>query len=320
MPHGEESCSISALADRHPEIRKLDELGVIRRHGNDLGALVTHLRGKVSVRRTRHRQIGASDDDVGRVIPVCGFRHVGLLAPGLRAGGRQVAIPIVKRTAGSADEGKIARTGSIGNHGHGRDRRKTENTIRPPLLDRIYVGSGDNLVDFIPMGAHETAEAAHCGIGFAFLCICLNCRPGIHRILARFSFCAIEVEQTAAYQRMLDTVRAIQIPGERCATLATARLVVGQIVACTRVVGLLHLERDQAVLDENLPAATAGAIDTVSGAHHLVMLPAMAVGIFPLAILIGDDAVTVGKAGLDLVEEFQAIQKVTHGTDSFFDS
>jgi hypothetical protein len=27
---------------------------------------------------------------------------------------------------------------------------------------------------------------------------------------------------------------------------------------------------------------------------------------------------TVGKGRLDLVEEFEAIQKVTHGTDSFF--
>ncbi len=119
---------------------------------------------------------------------------------------------------------------------------------------------------------------------------------------------------------MLDTVRAVQIPGERCATLATARLVVGQVVAGARVIGLLHLERHQAVLDENLPATTAGAIDTVRGAHHLVMLPAVPVGIFPLAILVGDDAVPIGKGRLDLVEEFEAIQKVAHGTDSFFDS
>ncbi len=122
MTHGKEGCGIGTLTDRHPEIGKLDELCIIRRHGDDLGTLVAHFRGEMGVRRTGHRQVGAGDDNVGRVVPVRRFRHVGLLAPGLRAGGRQVAIPIVERTAGSTDEGEITRACGVGNHRHGGNR------------------------------------------------------------------------------------------------------------------------------------------------------------------------------------------------------
>jgi hypothetical protein len=111
---------------------------------------------------------------------------------------------------------------------------------------------------------------------------------------------------------MLDALRAVEIPGEAGAALAAARLVVGQILAGAGIVGLLHLERHQAVLDEDFPGTAAGAVHAVGRAHDLVVLPAMAIGIFPVTILVGDDAVVVGEGFLRFFEKPQSVQKMTH--------
>ena len=76
--------------------------------------------------------------------------------------------------------------------------------------------------------------------------------------------------------------------------------------------GLLHFEGNQAVLDENLPGAAAGTVDAVRRAHNLVVAPAVAVGVLPLAIFVGHDAMTIGEGALHLAEEFQAVKKMTH--------
>src|SRR5690606_18355929 len=69
---------------------------------------------------------------------------------------------------------------------------------------------------------------------------------------------------------------------------------------------------DQAVLDVDLPAAGAGAVHPVRGAHDLVVLPPLAVGALPRTILERGLSVTVGETILDLAEEHQAVEKVTH--------
>jgi hypothetical protein len=37
------------------------------------------------------------------------------------------------------------------------------------------------------------------------------------------------------------------------------------------------------------------------------MLPTVAIGVFPLAILVGDDAMRVRKSGFDFVKKFQSV-------------
>jgi hypothetical protein len=161
MAHGHEGGGVGALLHRHPQVGELDVLGVVRGHGNDLGALVAGLDGEVGVRRPGHRQVGAGDDQVGGVVPVGGLGHVGLLAPGLRAGDGQVAVPVVEGTAGATDQGQVAGAGGIGNHGHGGNRRETVDPVRAPLVDGVHVGGGDDFQHLVPGGAHETAQAAH---------------------------------------------------------------------------------------------------------------------------------------------------------------
>ena len=313
VAHGQEGGGVGALLDRHPQVGELDVLGVVRRHRHDLGALVAHFGGEVGVGGTGHRQVGAGDDQVGRVVPVGGLGHVGLLAPGLRRRGGQVAIPVVERAAGGADQRQVAGTGGVRDHRHRGNRREAVDAVRAPLLDRVHVGRGDDLGDLVPAGAHEAAQATHVHVLLALGGILLDRLPGLDRVTTGLALGAVQVEQTAADHRVLDAVRRVQVPRERGTTLAAARLVVGQVLAGARVVGLLHLERHQAVLDEDLPRTAARAVHAVGGAHHLVVAPAVAVGILPVAVFIGDDTVSVREGLLDLVEKPQAIEKMTHG-------
>jgi hypothetical protein len=113
---------------------------------------------------------------------------------------------------------------------------------------------------------------------------------------------------------MLDPVRAVQIPGEGSAALATARFMVRQILASARIVSLLHFVSDQTILDKNSPRTAAGTVHTVCGAHDLVMRPTTAISRFPLAILVSDDAVAIGERLFVLAayKILQSIEKVTH--------
>ena len=72
--------------------------------------------------------------------------------------------------------------------------------------------------------------------------------------------------------------------------LATARLVGGEPASSSGVVGRLRLPGDDAVLDVDVPGAAAGAVDAVRAAHHVVVLPAVAVELLP-APLVGIDDV-----------------------------
>jgi hypothetical protein len=58
---------------------------------------------------------------------------------------------------------------------------------------------------------------------------------------------------------------------------------------------LLGFPGDQAVLDIDLPAAGTGTVYAVRGAHDLVMLPTLAITVFPGSIFIGNHAVVSGK-------------------------
>src|SRR5262249_38000162 len=109
--------------------------------------------------------------------------------------------------------------------------------------------------------------------------------PGLHRIgMLAFRF-APQVEQRAAYIWILHPDRAVDIPRGGDAALATARLIGWQTALEQRIVGLLHLPGHNPVLHVDRPRATAGAVDPMRAAYHVVVLPAFAVELLPLALL-----------------------------------
>ncbi|MNQ32422.1 hypothetical protein D3C85_458270 [compost metagenome] len=302
---------IGALLGVQPEVGELGHLGVVRGDRDGLGALVTHLGEEVRVRGARLRHVGAPGDDVVGVVPVGRFRHVGLLAPGLRAGGRQVAVPVVEGQAHAADQRQVTCTRGVADHRHGRDRREADHAVRAVLLDGVDVGRGDDLVDFVPARADEAAHAALALVAGGLGRILDDARPGLYRGHGGPRF-APELQQRLAHLGVLQTVGAIDVPAVAGTTRTTAWLVVGQIVAGTRVVGLLGFPGDQTVLHVDLPRAGPSAVHSVGGTHDLVVLPARTVDVLPIAGLYAGFAMTIGELTLFAVEETQLVEYVTH--------
>src|SRR5450631_1204530 len=75
---------------------------------------------------------------------------------------------------------------------------------------------------------------------------------------------------------------------------------------------LLGFPGDDAALDVDLPRARTGAVDAVGGAYHLVVRPAVTVGVFPGAVFTVRNAEAVGETFLRVREIVQSIEKVTH--------
>ena len=121
VPHGHGQGSVGALLGVHPQIGQLADLGVVGGDRHRLGALVAHFGEKVRVWRARLGHVGAPGNDEGRVVPVGGLGHIGLLAPDLRTGRRQIAVPVVKTHAHATDQGQVAAPCGIADHGHGRN-------------------------------------------------------------------------------------------------------------------------------------------------------------------------------------------------------
>jgi hypothetical protein len=264
------------------------------------------------VGRARLGHVAAPGDQVGRVVPVGRFGHVGLLAPDLRARGRQVAVPVVERHADAADQRQVARTGRVADHRHRRDRREADDAVGPVLLDRVDVRRGDELVDLVPGRAHEAAHAAQLLVVAPRRVVLDDRRPGVDRRLRHLQRRAPALEQAAAHHRVLHAVRAVEVPGVRRAARAAARLVVRQVGPRARVVGLLRLPGDDAARDVDLPRAAARAVHAVGRAHDLVVRPAVAVGVLPGAVFAGAAAVAAGKRFLGQVEVGESVEEVAH--------
>ncbi|MCY1293284.1 hypothetical protein D9M70_425400 [compost metagenome] len=300
-------CRVSTLLGVEPEIGELGDFRIVRGDGHGLGALVAHLGEEVGVRGPGLRYVGAPGDDVVGVVPVGGLRHVGLLTPHLRRGRRQVAVPVVERQAHPADQRQIAAAGGVADHRHGRDRREADHPIRAIPLDRVDVGGGDDLVDLAPAGADETAHAALALVAGGLDRILDDAGPGLHRRQAAARL-APQLEQRLAYLGILQAVGAVDVPAVAGAARAAARFVVGQVVAGARVVGLLGLPGDQAVLHVDLPGTGPGAVHPVGGTHDLVVLPARAVDVLPVTRLLARLAMTVGELSLLAIEEAQLVE------------
>src|SRR5262245_24510543 len=93
---------------------------------------------------------------------------------------------------------------------------------------------------------------------------------------------------------------------------------VRQIGPCPRIVGLLSLPGNDAAFDVDLPGAGPRAVRAVGRAYDLVVLPALAISVFPASVFAGDDAVTFGELVDDTIEENETVEKVAHhGCSSF---
>ena len=312
MAHGHRHGGVGALLGVHPQVTQLGHFGIVGRDGHDLGALVAHLGQEVRIGRARLGHVGTPGNDVGAVVPIGRFGHIGLLAPGLRAAGGQVAVPVVEAHAHAADQAQVARASSVRNHRHGRDGREADDAVGPVLLDGVHVGRRDHLVHFVPGAAHKAAQATLL-LPFAARGIVLDdAGPGIDWALGQRDGGAPVLEQATAHHGVLHAVGAVQVPAVAGAARAATGLMVGQVGPGAGVVGLLGFPGHDAALDVDLPAAAARAIHAVGAAHDLVVRPAVAVGVFPGAVFTVGLAVALGKGFARLREIGESIEEMAH--------
>ena len=311
VAHRHRHRGVRALLRMHPDIGQLGDLGVVGRHRDGLRSLVANLGEEVRVGRARLRHVGAPRDDEIGVVPIRRLGDVGLLAPDLRARRGQVAVPVVEAHAHAAEEAQIAAAGRVAHHRHRRYRREADHAIGAVLLDRVHVGGGDDLVDLVPAGADETAEPAHALVVTARRVVLDDRSPGADRVVREPGGTPV-LEQAPAHHRVLDAVRAVQIPAVGGAPRTAPRLVVGHVPARARIVGLLRLPGDDAALDIDLPRARARAVDAMRRAHDLVVRPAVAVGVLPRAVFASGHPVIAGERLLRVREVSESVEKVAH--------
>ncbi len=311
MAHRHSECRVGALLHRQPQVGELRGLRIVGRDDDALGAAIARLGVEMGIGRAGLRHVRAPQDEEAGVVPVGRFRHVGLFAPGHRRCRRQVAIPVVERHADAAEQRQITGPRGVAHHRHRGDRREADDTVGPIGLRGVGVGRGDDLVDLVPGGADEAAEATLLHIGGALLRALDDRGPGGDR-LPRRPRLAPQLQKPRAHQRVFHPVARIEVPGVAGAARAAARLVVRQFRPGARIVGLLGLPGDDAALDVDLPRARAGAVGAMCGAHDLVVLPALPIAVLPAAVLVGDDAVAVGEFAGDPIEESEAIEEMAH--------
>ena len=306
--HGQRS--ISALLGMQPHVGELRGLRIVRRHDDRLGALVADLGIEMSVRRPRLRNVGSPEHQEAGIVPVGRFRNIRLLAPGHRGSRRQIAVPVIERHADAAEQRQIARSRGVGDHRHGRDRREPDDPVRSPFAGGVGIGRGDDLVDLVPCRADESAMATNLDVVTTLRRIFLDRGPGTDGRL-HHPFLAPLPDQPSAHQGILHPVGRIHVPAVAGTTRTAARLVIGQVRSGARVVGLLGFPGDDAALDVDLPGAGARAVHAMGGSDDLVVLPALAIGVFPVAVFIGRNAVALGKgSGVLARQEIEAVQKV----------
>ena len=158
-----------------------------------------------------------------------------------------------------------------------------DNTVRPIFLDGVDVGSGDQFDDAVPIHAAKASLAASPLPAGARLGILHHRFPRFHWVRVHGPRGFPEIQQYAPHIRILHAQRTIQIPGVGDAALAAAGFIGRNARLQERIVQTLHLPGDDAVFHVDLPGASARAIHAVRAANHLVVLPAVAVKLFPTA-------------------------------------
>ena len=284
MAHSHAQGGVGALLGRHPHVGELRGVAVVGRDDGDLGTFVAHLGIKGRIGCARRRHVAAPEQEEGGVVPVGALGDVGLFAPGLWRRRRQVAIEVVEAQTSATKQTQVAGAGGIAEHGEGGDWREADETVGTELLDGIDVAGRHDLQRCRPVEAHEAAEAAHLLIAFALVGILDDGGPGLDGVGMGCQSRLPEVEEFLTNHRMLHAAGVVEIPAVAGAAGTAARLMVGQTGPRSGVVGLLHLPRDDALLDEDAPRTGTGAVDTVGGAHLLVVGPAGAIEMLPLLV------------------------------------
>ncbi|OPZ83967.1 MAG: hypothetical protein BWY76_02047 [bacterium ADurb.Bin429] len=257
------------------------------------------LHQEVGIRRARHQHIGADSGDHARVIPVSALRDVGLFAPHFRRRRWQIAVPVVERQANAAHQLQKARPGGVADHGHGGDRRKADQPVGAMCLHGVDVRGGDELIHLIPGAAAEAAFSTRLLVAPARLRIGDNGLPGGDRIIrVRALRRAPEIEQHPARVWVFDAQGTIHVPGVGDTALASAGLVWWKLTVNHRIVKRLHLPGDNPILDVYIPTAPASTVHAMRAAEHPVIGPAVAVEIFPLPLLWGEDVLNPGHGHL----------------------
>ena len=239
--------------------------------------MIAGLGHEVSVRGAGEGEVGAPHDEVVGVEPVAGLGNVRLVAEHLRGGGREVRVPVVEGEHVAAHELQVARARAVGNHRHGGNNGETSDAIRAEILDGRGVRGSHNLHRFLPGGADHAALAAGGLVGAGSGRVGDHLVPRFHRIATALFRGAVGIQQGATHIGMTDAGGRVLIPGEGGAARTTARLVLGHVRARGRVVDLLGLPRNHAVLDIHLPRAGTRAVNAVSRAHDLVMAETLTV-------------------------------------------
>src|SRR5690606_39225420 len=161
----------------------------------------------------------------------------------------------------AADQRQVARSRRVRHHRHRRDRREAGYAVGAVGFRGVDIRRRDDFIHFIPARPHETTEAATLFVAARALGVFHDGSPGIDGVAVLLAHFAPQPHQRAAHLRIFEAIGAVDIPGVAGATRTTARFVIGQIGARARIIGLLRLPGDEAVLDVDLPAASAGTVD-----------------------------------------------------------
>jgi hypothetical protein len=116
---------------------------------------------------------------------------------------------------------------------------------------------------------------------FAFFRIACDISPGLDRIAVGSQGVPPEFQEGRADKRIFETDRTVGVPGKGRASRTSPGFVIGESLAAIRIVGGLGLPDDDPVFYIYVPGTGAGAIDTVGGPHLFVVLPPVAIKMFP---------------------------------------
>src|SRR5690606_37899000 len=106
--------------------------------------------------------------------------------------------------------------------------------------------------------------------------------PRFDGVFVRLFGFAVHVHQHTAHVWILQADRAVLIPRERNPTLTAARLIRRDVGVEDGIIQRLQFPGDDAVFDVDHPRTTACAVHAVRASYHAVVLPAIAVELFPL--------------------------------------
>ena len=231
VPHRHRQRAVGAGRSGQPLVGELDVVGVVGAHRDDLLAAVARLGHPVRVRGAGHRQVRPPHDQVARVPPVGGLRHVGLVTEHVRGRDRQVGVPVVEAQHGRPDQRQEPGPRGVRHHAHRRDRREAEHPVGAVLLDRVDVCRSDHLDRLVPGRAHQAAPAPGADVALPAVRVTDDVGPRQHRIAEPLPSLPVQLEQHAPDVGVADAGRRVGVPGERGAAGAPARLVFGPVRA-----------------------------------------------------------------------------------------